>query len=66
MDAAPTAEPTPSAEETVERRTGDAVAAPDTPDVPVRFSEKTRLNWAGKTCRFPCPGFDFSFIYMLF
>ncbi|KAJ6537426.1 zinc finger dihydrouridine synthase [Mycena vulgaris] len=33
----------------VEQRTGDAVAPVDAPDVPTRFSEKKRLNWAGKT-----------------
>ena len=35
----------------VEKRTGDSGAAQiDTPDAKVRFSEKRRLNWKGKTC----------------
>ncbi|KAJ2922913.1 hypothetical protein H1R20_g14189, partial [Candolleomyces eurysporus] len=39
-------------EETVSKRTGEANgmdAAKDTPDVPMRFSEKKRLNWKGKS-----------------
>ncbi len=36
--------------EKVMQRTGDSSSQADTPDVPVRFSEKKRLNWAGKTC----------------
>ncbi|KAJ7911826.1 zinc finger dihydrouridine synthase [Mycena leptocephala] len=40
------------ADEIVEKRTSDAVAPVDTPDVPTRFSEKKRLDWAGKTCTF--------------
>ncbi|SJL01662.1 probable tRNA-dihydrouridine(47) synthase [NAD(P)(+)] [Armillaria ostoyae] len=35
--------------EKVMQRTGDLSSQADTPDVPVRFSEKKRLNWAGKT-----------------
>lgn len=41
----------PPADEIVERRTGDTVAPADAPDVPLRFSEKKRLDWEGKTCR---------------
>ncbi|KAJ6483336.1 hypothetical protein C8R45DRAFT_1001123 [Mycena sanguinolenta] len=33
----------------VEKRTSDAAPAVDAPDVPVRFAEKKRLDWAGKT-----------------
>ncbi|KAF8881681.1 hypothetical protein CPB84DRAFT_1687038 [Gymnopilus junonius] len=39
-------------DEIVETRTGDAEASTsqvDTPDVPMRFQEKKRLNWSGKT-----------------
>ena len=40
-------------EEMVSKRTGEAngaaAAAKDTPDVPMRFSEKKRLNWKGKS-----------------
>ena len=38
-----------------ETRTGETngpLSQVDTPDVPVRFSEKKRLHWAGKTCEF--------------
>ncbi|KAJ2919731.1 hypothetical protein MD484_g703, partial [Candolleomyces efflorescens] len=43
-----------SLEGTVSKRTGEtngaaAAAAQDTPDVPMRFSEKKRLNWKGKS-----------------
>jgi tRNA-dihydrouridine synthase 3 len=40
-----------SVEETVSKRTGEqnSEAAKDTPDVPMRFSEKKRLNWKGKS-----------------
>ncbi|KAJ6545498.1 zinc finger dihydrouridine synthase [Mycena capillaripes] len=41
--------PKPSVDEIVEKRTGDAEAPVDVPDVPTRFSEKKRLDWAGKT-----------------
>ncbi|KAJ7084968.1 zinc finger dihydrouridine synthase [Mycena epipterygia] len=41
--------PKPSTDEIVEARTGDAVPPVDAPDVPARFSEKKRLDWAGKT-----------------
>lgn len=37
----------------VETRTGELsgpLSQVDTPDMPVRFSEKKRLQWAGKTC----------------
>ncbi|TEB32625.1 zinc finger dihydrouridine synthase [Coprinellus micaceus] len=47
----PTGEAKMEVDETLEKRTGDQnlEAAEDTPDVPVRFSEKKRLNWKGKT-----------------
>ena len=40
-------------EEIVEKRTGDSASTSqvDSPDVPIRFSEKKRLNWSGKTCQ---------------
>jgi tRNA-dihydrouridine synthase 3 len=37
----------------VETRTGELtgpLSEVDTADVPIRFSEKKRLHWAGKTC----------------
>ncbi|KAJ7210923.1 zinc finger dihydrouridine synthase [Mycena pura] len=39
----------PPADEIVERRTGDTIAPADAPEVPLRFSEKKRLDWEGKT-----------------
>ncbi|GLB39772.1 putative catalyzes the synthesis of dihydrouridine, a modified base found in the D-loop of most tRNAs [Lyophyllum shimeji] len=41
----------PLVEELVEKRTGEptTVSQVDTPDVPMRFSEKKRLHWSGKT-----------------
>jgi len=36
--------------DTVMKRTGSDLSHVDTPDVPIRFSEKKRLDWAGKTC----------------
>ncbi|KAF7342235.1 tRNA-dihydrouridine(47) synthase [NAD(P)(+)] [Mycena venus] len=39
----------PSVDEIVEKRTGDTVPPVDAPDVPMRFLEKKRLDWAGKT-----------------
>ena len=33
-------------------RAEEGVSSNDTPDVPIRFSEKKRLDWAGKTCMF--------------
>ena len=43
---------------------GTSVAAPDlsqqdTPDVPMRFIEKKRLHWAGKTCEKATASFSF-------
>ena len=42
----------PTVEEIIETRTGTDVAmsAQDAPDVSMRFAEKRRLHWAGKTC----------------
>ncbi|KAG9313681.1 hypothetical protein JVU11DRAFT_6027 [Chiua virens] len=37
-------------EEIVLKRTGQTSDSNDIPDVPIRFSEKTRLHWTGKTC----------------
>ncbi|TFK29500.1 zinc finger dihydrouridine synthase [Coprinopsis marcescibilis] len=36
-------------DEIVLKRTGDLTSQQDAPDVPARFSEKKRLDWAGKT-----------------
>lgn len=44
----------------ISRRTGGSTSPQnDAPDVPVRYAEKKRLNWAGKTCE--CRLFIFSF-----
>ncbi|KJA22425.1 hypothetical protein HYPSUDRAFT_67097 [Hypholoma sublateritium FD-334 SS-4] len=46
------ASPKPTVDEIIAKRTGDAVAPTsqvDTPDVRVRFPEKKRLHWKGKT-----------------
>ena len=41
----------PTVEEIIETRTGtEAMSAQDSPDVSIRFAEKRRLHWAGKTC----------------
>jgi tRNA-dihydrouridine synthase 3 len=51
--------PNTNTSELVNQRTGDNTSLQnDTPDVPVRFAEKKRLNWAGKTCA--CRLFDLS------
>jgi hypothetical protein len=42
-------------DEIIEMRTGDAETTKtqvDTPDVRIRFPEKKRLHWKGKTCTF--------------
>jgi hypothetical protein len=46
----------------VAKRTADPVSATscgeshrDSPDAPVRFAEKKRLNWRGQTCPFLQP-----------
>jgi len=44
------APPQPKVEQIIEKRTGDLESQQDAPDVPVRFVEKKRLHWAGKTC----------------
>jgi tRNA-dihydrouridine synthase 3 len=44
--------PQPTVEQVVEKRTGDLSFQQDTPDARVRFSEKKRLHWAGKTCKY--------------
>ncbi|KAF7333300.1 tRNA-dihydrouridine(47) synthase [NAD(P)(+)] [Mycena sanguinolenta] len=53
LQSKPQPQPIPEADAAVdaiiEKRTGDAVAAVDAPDVPTRFAEKKRLDWAGKT-----------------
>ena len=42
-----------SVDEVIQKRTGDAIlnGQIDGPDVPLRFNEKKRLHWTGKTCR---------------
>ncbi|KAJ7724789.1 hypothetical protein B0H16DRAFT_1333288, partial [Mycena metata] len=42
-------EPKPSVDEIIEKRTGNAAAPADAPDARIRFSEKKRPDWAGKT-----------------
>lgn len=37
-------------DEIVLKQTGDILDQNDTSDVPIRFSEKKRLHWTGKTC----------------
>ncbi|KAJ7168917.1 zinc finger dihydrouridine synthase [Mycena filopes] len=41
--------PQSSVDAIVEKRTGDAVAPVDAPDARIRFNEKKRLDWAGKS-----------------
>ncbi|KIM43898.1 hypothetical protein M413DRAFT_17862 [Hebeloma cylindrosporum] len=41
--------PQPEAEQIIEKRTGDSSSQQDAPDARVRFVEKKRLQWAGKT-----------------
>jgi hypothetical protein len=48
-----TLEPSSAADNIIETRTrelDDPSSQMDTPDVPVRFSEKKNLHWTGKTC----------------
>jgi hypothetical protein len=48
-----TPEPHFTVDNMVEKRTGELngpLRKVDTPDVPVRFLEKKRLHWTGKTC----------------
>jgi len=51
VEDGPAAKTVANVDSLVEKRTGDSGAAQiDTPDAKVRFSEKRRLNWKGKTC----------------
>jgi len=43
-------EATTSAEEIITKRTADSGLTTDAPDATVRFAEKKRLHWQGKTC----------------
>jgi tRNA-dihydrouridine synthase 3 len=43
----------------ITRRTGENTSQNDTPDVPMRFAEKKRLDWAGKTCTCTLPTSSF-------
>lgn len=48
-----TQEPNSTVDNIVETRTGELngpLSQVDTPDVPVRFWEKKKLHWTGKTC----------------
>ena len=48
-----TPEPNSTVDNIVETRTGELngpLNQVDTPDMPVRFWEKKRLQWTGKTC----------------
>lgn len=42
--------PLQNVEETIQRRTGYMPSNDGAPDVPLRFAEKKRLHWTGKTC----------------
>lgn len=44
--------PQPTVAQVVEKRTGDLTSQQDAPDAQVRFAEKKRLHWAGKTCAY--------------
>lgn len=44
--------PHPNVEQVIEKRTGDSTSHQDAPDTQVRFAEKKRLHWAGKTCTY--------------
>ena len=43
--------PSVSSTEKAVPHTGDESSQVDNPDVPLRFEEKKRLDWAGKTCK---------------
>jgi tRNA-dihydrouridine synthase 3 len=45
-----TPEPSSTVDNIIETRTGELNGPSSQVDVPVRFSEKKRLHWAGKTC----------------
>ena len=48
-------EPNPTVDDIVETLTGELngpSSQVDTPDVPLRFLEKKKLHWTGKTCAF--------------
>lgn len=60
LDDVEMAPPQPKVEQIIEKRTGDLGPQQDAPDARVRFIEKKRLHWAGKTCTYtteasPCP-----------
>jgi len=40
----------PQVDELIMARTGNSHQLESTTDVPIRFREKKRLNWTGKTC----------------
>jgi hypothetical protein len=52
IDAEPDIPADSMALDTVVKRTSEAFSQLDSPDVPARFSEKKRLNWAGKCCEY--------------
>jgi hypothetical protein len=55
LESVQTMDTTPDASNTQDRitqRTGDISSQMDAPDVPTRFREKKRLDWAGKTCTY--------------
>lgn len=51
-DAAPPPVPVVNPDDLIKQRTGEASPEihMDEPDHQIRFSEKKRLSWAGKTC----------------
>jgi hypothetical protein len=42
-------------DELIQKRIGGTAEHPDVDDVPIRFLEKKRLHWAGKTCECHSP-----------
>ncbi|KAH6910679.1 zinc finger dihydrouridine synthase [Coprinopsis sp. MPI-PUGE-AT-0042] len=49
MDIVKPAESAPIVEEVIEKRVGGEISGKDDPDVPMRFSEKKRLDWKEKS-----------------
>ena len=58
--------PSVSSIEKVVQRTGDESSQVDNPDVPLRFEEKKRLDWAGKTCKATILSLHLAYILRLF
>jgi len=57
MSVARLSKPLQNVEEIIQRRTGSTLSDDGVPNIPLRFAEKKRLHWTGKTCgyhQFPC------------